>query len=497
MLLYCHFGNYMPDIFAHRGYSVNRIAYYMFLNLDGIFGIATRVASTVIILFVLFGSFLKATKGGDYFTDLAYSIFGKFRGGPAKIAIVGSSLFGMVSGSAIANVVSTGAFTIPLMKRVGYSPVFAAAVESVASTGGQIMPPIMGASAFLIMEILQISYLKVILAALIPAVLYYVALFVAVDLEAKKMGLVGLASDVLPNAKDILKKSWLILLAPLLLVTFLAVFQWSPMKAAFWAIVAIFAASCFNSETRMGVADILDALRNGAVNTLEASIICAVAGLIIGSFTLTGLGLKFSNILISMAGGNIIVLLLLTMIASLILGMGMPTVACYVVLAVLVAPALIKMNINPIAAHMFIFYFGIISNITPPVCVAAYAGAGIAKANPFATGFMASRLGIVGFIVPYMFVMGPALLFQGNPLAVMLSFGSALVGVTVLSMAFEGIFIERLNFLERFLLFAAAIVLLKVGFITDLIGGGLILSVLALHWLRYRYNRKGTQNNAA
>lgn len=489
MLAYCYLGNHMPDLIAHRGFRFERIFYYMYLTSDGIFGIALQVASTVIILFVLFGAFLRQSGGGDYFTDLAYGLFGRVRGGPAKIAIVGSGLFGMVSGSAIANVVSTGTFTIPLMKKVGYKAEYAAAVESVASTGGQLMPPIMGASAFLIMEILSVSYLKVILAALLPSVLYYFALFVAVDLEAKKLGLVGLPGDQLPSPLVTLKKSWLVMTAPLLLVYFLAVPQWSPMKAAFWAILALVIFSIFNKDTRMDYRKIQGALEQGATGAIEASVVCAAAGIIIGGFSLTGLGLKFSNILVSLSGGSLIVLLLLTMISSLILGMGMPAVACYVVLAVLVAPALIDMGVDPMAAHMFIFYFGIISNITPPVCVAAYAGAGIAQSDPFKTGFIASRLGIVGFIVPFMFVMGPSLLFQGSAISIILAAVSGLIGVWVLAVGLEGIFVEKLSVIERLLLIASALMLLKVGLITDALGYVLIAATLGFHVL-YKGRRR-------
>jgi len=481
MLIYCYFGNYMPDLIAHRGFRVERIFYYMYLTSDGIFGIALQVASTVIILFVIFGAFLRQSGGGDYFTNLAYGLFGRVRGGPAKISIVGSSLFGMVSGSAIANVVSTGTFTIPLMKRVGYKSEFAGAVESVASTGGQLMPPIMGASAFLIMEILSVSYTKVILAALLPSLLYYFALFVAVDLEAKKLGLLGLPGEQLPDPLATLKQCWLILAAPIMLVYFLAGPQWSPMKSAFWAIIAIVILSAFNKNTRMGAKKIRTALEEGATGAIEASIVCAAAGIIIGAFSLTGLGLKFSSILVSLAGDSVFILLILTMISSLVLGMGMPTVACYVVLAVLVAPALINMGVNPMAAHMFIFYFGIISNITPPVCVAAYAGAGIAQSDPFKTGFLAARLGIVGFIVPFMFVMGPALLFQGSAGSIFLAALSGLIGVGVLAMALEGVFIVKLSFIERALLLCSALILLKVGIVTDAIGYGVILVTLGFH----------------
>lgn len=494
MLAYCYLGQYLPAVIAHRGFSVERIASYLLLNGDGIFGVCMQVSATIIILFVIFGSFLKESQGGAYFTELAYGSFGRVRGGPAKVAVVGSCLFGMVSGSAIANVVSTGMFTIPLMKKTGYSAAYSGAVEAVASTGGQIMPPIMGASAFLIAEILGVGYLSVVAAALTPALLYYLAVFMMIDLQAVKLGIKGLPAADLPSVKKTVKEGGHVLLAPLVLLFLLIVVRWSAIYSAFWSIIALILLSCLRRNTRMNAKGILNALKGGATGALEVVAVCGVAGIIIGCFSLSGLGLKLASLLISLSGDNILVLLILTAVASLVLGMGLPAVACYAVLAVLVAPALTSMGIYPMAAHMFIFYFGIISNITPPVAVAAYAAAGISGANPFQTGFKAFTLGIVGFIVPFMFVFGPELLFHGEVLSIILALVTSTIGVISISMAMEGIMLSRLKLYERLALGAASLLLIDVGWISDMGGLGLIAVVAVL---QFNKRRKGLRINAA
>ncbi|MFH1758854.1 MAG: TRAP transporter fused permease subunit, partial [Pseudomonadota bacterium] len=413
-LFYAYFGRYAPGIIDHRGYTVSRIVSQMYLTTEGIYGLVLGVSATFIYLFVLFGSFLKVSGGGQLFIDLAYSLFGKVRGGPAKVAVVASGLFGTVSGSAAANVVGTGIFTIPLMKSIGYRPHFAGAVEAVASAGGQLMPPIMGAAAFIMSEILQISYIKICLHALLPALLYYFCAFIMVDLEAAKTGLKGVPPGELPRARQILRERGLLLLPIPVLIYFLAVEQVTPMKAAFWAIITTFgliaAHHVLNLRREMqtqsisprgflqaGVSLIREtsgAMEDAAKGTLIVATACATAGIVIGVTNLTGLGLKLSGILIDLSHGYLLALLVLTMIASIILGMGLPTTACYILLAVLAAPALIKMGVMPIAAHLFVFYFGIISAITPPVAGAAYAAAPIAGVGPMKIGFTACRLGI-------------------------------------------------------------------------------------------------------
>lgn len=483
MLIYCMVGPYLPVGIAHKGFTLKRIFSYMLLNGDGIFGVCMQVSSTIIILFVIFGAFLKETKGGDYFTELAYGAFGRVRGGPAKVAVVGSCLFGMVSGSAIANVVGTGMFTIPLMKKTGYNDTYAGAVEAVSSTGGQIMPPIMGASAFLIAEILGVGYLDVCKSALMPALLFYLAVFMMIDLQAVKLGIKGLPKEELPSIKKVLKDGGHVLLAPIILLFLLIVVKWSAIYSAFWSIVALIVLSSLKKTTRLNWRKVLTALKNGAAGATDVVAVCAVAGIIIGCFSLSGLGVKLASLLISLSHNNVLILLVLTALASLVLGMGLPAVACYAVLAVLVAPALTKMGIYPMAAHMFIFYFGIISNITPPVAVAAYAAAGISGASPMKTGYKAFQLGIVGFIVPFMFVYGPELLFYGTAGNIILAIITSIIGVISISMAMEGYMLTKLKFYERLALTAASILLINVGIKTDLIGVGLIAIVTVLQLL--------------
>ncbi|MBU1208496.1 MAG: TRAP transporter permease [Proteobacteria bacterium] len=497
-LLYAYFGRYAPGIIDHRGYTLSRIVSQMYLTTEGIYGLVLGVSATFIYLFVLFGSFLKVSGGGQMFIDLAYSLFGKVRGGPAKVAVVASGLFGTVSGSAAANVVGTGTFTIPLMKSIGYRPHFAGAVEAVASSGGQLMPPIMGAAAFIMSEILQIPYIKICLHALLPALLYYFCAFIMVDLEAAKTGLKGVPPGELPRARQILRERGLLLLPIPVLIYFLAVEQVTPMKAAFWAIITTFgliaAHHVLNLRREMqtqsisprgflqaGVSLIREtsgAMEDAAKGTLIVATACATAGIVIGVTNLTGLGLKLSGILVDLSHGNLLALLVLTMIASIILGMGLPTTACYILLAVLAAPALIKIGIIPIAAHLFVFYFGIISAITPPVAGAAYAAAPIAGVGPMKIGFTACRLGIAAFILPYMWVYGSALLLIGEPLKVALGVVTSVIGIAACACAIQGYLLRPVSMLERILLLMAALFLIKPGWITDGIGLALLIPVI-------------------
>lgn len=508
-LLYAYFGQNAPGLFAHRGYSLERIVSQMYLTTEGIYGLVLGVSATFIYLFVLFGCFLKVSGGGQLFIDLAYSLFGRVRGGPAKVAVVASSLFGTISGSAAANVVGTGTFTIPLMKSIGYRPHFAGAVEAVASSGGQLMPPIMGAAAFIMSEILNIPYIKICLHALLPALLYYFCAFMMVDLEAAKMGLKGMPAEELPQARKILQERGLLLLPIPVLIYFLAIEQVTPMKAAFWAIIAtliliafqnssiIFRekknANNFNQNLWNSVKKIFKetsgAMEDAARSSLIVVMACATAGIIIGVTNLTGLGLKLSGILIDLAGGSILALLILTMIASIILGMGLPTTACYILLAVLAAPALIKMGIIPIAAHLFVFYFGIISAITPPVAGAAYAASPIAGVEPMKIGFTACRLGITAFIVPYMWIYGPELLLIGQVENLGLVTVTSTVGVAAFACAIQGYALAPLNFFERGLLMMAALLLIKPGWFTDLIGVVILVPWFLIHFFHVRKTR--------
>ncbi len=511
-LLYAYFGQHAPGLFAHRGYPIARIVSQMYLTTEGIYGLVLGVSATFIFLFVLFGAFLKVSGGGQLFIDLAYGLFGRVRGGPAKVAVVASGLFGTVSGSAAANVVGTGTFTIPLMKSIGYRPHFAGAVEAVASSGGQLMPPIMGAAAFIMSEILQISYIRICLHALLPALLYYFCAFIMVDLEAAKTGLKGMAAEELPRVGRVLRERGLLLLPIPVLIYILAVVQATPMKAAFWAIITTFGLIVSQTflnlfreqEVRLsfGQAGVsllrqtTTAMREGAVGTLIVASACATAGVVIGVTNLTGLGLKLSGILIDLSHGYLLALLVLTMIASIILGMGLPTTACYILLAVLGAPALIKMGVIPIAAHLFVFYFGIISAITPPVAGAAYAASPIAGEGPMKIGFTACRLGIAAFILPYMWVYGPALLLIGDPLKVTLGMITSIIGIAACACGVQGYFLRPLGLFERALLFAAALFLIKPGWITDGIGLALLIPVVIHQVFSSRRERKSILSQA-
>jgi TRAP transporter 4TM/12TM fusion protein len=487
-LLYDFFGEYIPGAAGHGGQDFSRIVGTISLFSEGIFGMPLGVISTFVVMFIIFGAFLLESGTGQFFIDLAFAFFGRIRGGPAKVAVVASGLFGTISGSVIANIVGTGTFTIPLMKRSGYRPIYAASVEAVASSGGQLMPPVMGASAFIIAEILGIPYIKVCLAALVPAIIYYVAVFIAVDLEAARWGLKGLPAKELPNIRQLLKEKGHLSVPILVLIYFLA-FAWvSPQRAAFWAIVSTVGVSYLRKSTRMSLKSILGAMEKGARGILEIAVVCAIAGVVIGSFTLTGLGLKLSTILIDIAGGNLILLLFLSMVASLILGMGLPTVACYLILAVLVAPAMIKMGVLPLAAHLFVFYFGIIAAITPPVALGAYVAAGIAGSPPFRTGWVSCRLALVAFILPYMFVYEPNLILRGeiSPAGAIQACITGIIGSAALASALQGYVFRPLRMVFRLMLGAAAFCLIKPGTITDIVGGLLVAFILIVEFTAWR-----------
>jgi TRAP transporter 4TM/12TM fusion protein len=468
-LLYAYLGPYLPPFIAHKGYDFQRIAAHMYTTLEGIFGVPIGVSATFVILFVIFGAFLEATKTGDFFINLANSIAGKAAGGPAKVAVISSGFFGTISGSAVANVVGTGTYTIPLMKRTGYQPHFAGAVEAVASSGGQLMPPVMGAAAFVISEMTGISYLRICVAALIPAILYYTGLFTAVHLEAKRVGLRGLTDEEVPRLVQTLKSQGYLAISALVLVYFLAVKLTSPSYAAFWGIITAILLSFVKKETRLGLRGFLRALEAGAKGALSVVAACAAAGIVVGVVTLTGLGLKFSGMVLSLSHGNIYLTLFFTMIASLVLGMGLPTTAAYIICAILAVPALKNLGVNVLAAHLFVFYFSIISAITPPVALAAYAGAGIAKSDPMKTGWTACRIGLAAFIIPYIFVFNPSLLMQGKAFEILWVTFTAFIGTSLLACSTIGWFLTHLKIWERVLVFISAILLIEPRPSTDIL----------------------------
>lgn len=417
--------------------SYRKFVDFVFMRTEGIFGIPIYVASTYILLFILFGAILLRSGAGRFFIDLAVSLTGHRIGGPAKASVVASSCLGTVSGSAVANVVTTGPFTIPLMKQLGYRPRFAGAVEACASSGGQITPPIMGAAAFLVAEFLHISYLWVIVAAIIPTALYFTTVYFMVHLEAEKHGIGRIDRDQLPRFREVLARGWHLLLALGVLLGLLFA-GYTPMLAAFWSIVALVGLSFLRRDTAMTAVDLFAALETGVRNTVPVTIACACAGIIIGSIFTSGLGLKFTYSVIDLAGGSLPVLLLLTAVGAIILGMGMTTTAVYITVAALVVPALIEIGVVPIAAHFFALYFGVVSSITPPVALASFAAAAVAGAPPMATAVESARIGIAKYLVPFAFVYNPSLVLEGPVWMTAVSLPLALAGVWSLSLALEG-----------------------------------------------------------
>lgn len=481
-LLYALFGNYLPGLLRHTGIPIETIIDQLYLTTEGIFGIPIGVSSTYVILFVIFGAFLEESGTGQFFTDFANSLVGGAKGGPGKISVVSSSLFGTISGSAVANVMVDGWLTIPLMKRAGFKNDFAAAVEATASTGGQIMPPVMGAAAFVMAEYTGISYLQICIHAAIPALLYYFALFMAIHFEANRAGLLGVPKEERPILRSVmLTKGHLFV--PLAVIVYFMIAGYTPMYACIYATLSVFVVALLRAETRMGPKKILKALEFGAKNMLPVAAACACAGVIIGVINLTGLGLKFTSLVLSIAGNSLIPALIFTMFAGIVLGMGLPTTAAYIVQAALLIPALIKLGVPTIAAHMFVFYFAIISAITPPVAMAVYAAAGIAGSNLWRTGLEAMRIGATGFIIPFMFVYGPSLLMIGSTTTIVTTIISSCIGVVALSAGLMGWFLKKATWLERLLLVAGALLLIKPGLYTDAIG--LVLLVIVILMQKY------------
>jgi len=397
-------------------------------------------------------------------------VAGRSPGGPGKVAIVASGLLGTISGSAVANVATTGAFTIPLMKSVGYRPAFAGAVEAVASTGGQIMPPVMGAAAFVMAEFLGLKYSQIMLAAILPAVLYYIAVFVVVHFEALKTGLLGLPKDQLPDMKTLLRTRGH-LITPLVVIIYLLMKGRTPLYAAFYGIIIAVVVSWIRPDTRLTFSGLINALEGGARGAVSTGIACAVVGNIVGITSLTGLGLVVGDNIITLAGGNIFMTFMLAMIVSIILGMGLPTTACYIVAATIAGPALIKLGVEPLQAHMFVFYFACLSNLTPPVALAAYTGAGIAGANPATVGWLAFRMALAGFIIPYIFVYNPQLLLMGGSnLEIIQACITSIIGVVGLAGFVQAYFMGNLNMVQRVILLVGALSLMIPGLITDIIG---------------------------
>ncbi|RBW67498.1 TRAP transporter permease [Bacillus taeanensis] len=496
-LLYAHFGAYMPGFLQHRGIGIDRIIRSMFFTTEGILGTPLKVSAEFIFLFLLFGSFLVKTGIGQYFNDLAITIAGRSVGGPAKVAIFSSALQGTISGSSVANVVTSGSFTIPMMKKLGYRKEFAGAVEAAASTGGQIMPPIMGAAAFIMVEFIGgISYWDIAKAAAIPALLYFTGIWIMTHFQAKKIGLRGLSKDEMPNRKEVLKKIYL--LTPLLLVIFLLMSGYSVTRSALLAILASVLISAIHKETRMSPKDIVEALINGARTALSVAAATAAAGIIVGVVTVTGLGLKLANGLVDLSSGILLLTLFFTMIASLILGMGSPTTANYVITSTIAAPALILLNVPELSAHMFVFYFGIVADITPPVALAAFAAAGVSGGDPLRTGVNSARLAIAAFIIPYIFVLSPELMMIDTTWSQTLwVIFTSLAGMIAIGAGMIGHWIRNMYWFERILAFGAGLLLIYPEGASDMIGLGLFIALLVLQYTIKKENKNQLQRQTS
>lgn len=487
-LAYAFWGDRFTGVLGHAPLSAKRILEQISITSEGIFGSSLGISATYVVIFIILAGFLETTGAGQFFIDIASSATGTKRGGPAKIAVVGSCLFGSISGSSVANVVSTGTFTIPLSKSVGYPSYFAGAVEAVASTGGQLMPPVMAAVAFIMADNLSVPYISICGAALIPAVLYYWSLFSMVDAKAVKLGIAGLKKEQLPQGREVLKNGWFLAL-PFLVLIALMMMNYTPMKAGFYAIVSLLVILLIFDRKKLNWANITNALENGAKGVISVSVTSACAGIIVGVIMITGLGLKFTSIITTVSNGNLLIALILSAVVAIILGMGLPTVPAYIVMSSLVAPALIKMGVAPMAAHMFVLYFAVLSCITPPVAIASYAAAAIADANAIKVGFESVRLAVVAYIIPFVFVYNPVLLFDGKPIDIFLSFATAVLGCMALTWAIEGVVEGKIPWWARIVSLLAAAFLVWPEHLSDVFG----VVIFAVLYYFYRYKVKKRQ----
>ena len=478
-ILYALYGPYMPDLLAHKGYSLERISTTLWLTLEGVFGVPIYVAATFVFIFVLFGAFLQVSGGGNFFIDMAYALTGRFSGGPAKTSVIASGFMGSVSGSAVGNVVATGSFTIPMMKKVGYRPHVAGAIEAAASTGGQLMPPIMGAGAFLMAEFTNTSYLTIIKVAFIPAVMYYLTVLLFVHFEAQKQGLAGQPKESLPRVWTVVREG-LHFIIPVIILVYTLVANYSPMKAGFVAVVSTWAAAFIRAKSRMGLRSTLRALELGAKNAIMVSVACAAAGIIVGMVTLTGMGLKFSGFVLELSFGIEVLAILLIGAASLVLGMGLPVTASYIVLATLAGPALLDMGVPLLVTHMIVFWYSQDANVTPPVSLASFAGAGVAGANPMQTAFVSWKLAKGLYIIPIVMAYRPLLgMGEGYDLMhwqVVLTMVATCGGLVAFAAALERFFLRRATWFETGLFVLAAAGLFWPTWWTD-VGGWLVLAL--------------------
>lgn len=486
---YLAVGTHLPVYLAHTGFTFEQIINFIFFSTDGIMGPALAVSATIIVVFIIFGSFVQVSGTGPFFMDIGMSLFGKYRGGAAKASVMADTLFGMITGSQVANVAAVGTFTIPLMKKAGYKPVVAAAIEAVGSTGAMIMPPVMGAAAFIIPEFVGGTYLDVVKAAIIPALLFYAALCMVVELQAAKLGLKGIPRSELPRITTVFKEKGHMMIPIAVLIYFLVIRASSASRAAFWAIVACILISQIRSNTRMGVKHIVTALEKGAKGALIVAICCASAGIITGIISMSALGERFSDIIITLAAGNMVLLLGFTMIASLILGLPLPPVTCYLILAVLAAPALIKAGINPMAAHLFIFFFGTLGNISPPVAPTSFTAAGIANTDPIKTTNLAFIFSLPGWLVPYLFVYSNEILLMGPPGMILLRVVTSFIAISCMAISFQGYLFQGLRWITRIGFLMTGLILIYPHWASDLIGYALLLVIVSLHVIAMRAAR--------
>lgn len=490
-----YLGPYLGDLLGHKGLTVTRIIEYNYLTMEGIFGTVVGVFATYVMPFLIFGAFLEKSGGGDFFIDLAKSVAGHIPGGPALIAVLSSAVFGSISGSPIANVVATGSFTIPMMKKVGYKPEFAGAVEAAASTGGQFLPPIMGAGAFILASMTQTPYGKVCMMALVPALLYYLSLTTMVYFRAKRRGLEGLKREELPRFSEVIRKGWYYIFV-LVVAIVVIVMGYAPEAVAFWATIFVIACSMFRQETRFTLEKFADAFDAAAKSSLTVGSTAATLGLIMGGITLAGLGVKFSKMLIMLSGGDLLLNIFMILLVALVIGMGLPTTASYIVMAILAAPSLITLGVPTVQAHLLVFWLAMTSNVTPPVCVTAFAAASIAEAHPMKTGFFACGLAALLYIMPFTFVYRPELMLIGEPLQIAYDICLYVIAVIALAGAIQGWLLQNLAAVERGMYSIAAILMMWPDTVADTIGLVFFLALLTRQYLLKQKNAGGNSKHS-
>ncbi|GHV37227.1 C4-dicarboxylate ABC transporter [Synergistales bacterium] len=480
-LLYAWLGRYIPGVLSHRGYSIQRIIYQMYLTTEGIYGMPIGIASTYLVLFIVFSSMLEKSGLGTLFNDVAMAWGGRHAGGPAKVAVIGSALVGMISGSAATNVATSGAFTIPLMKKVGYKAYFAGAVEAAASTGGQIMPPIMGTGAFIMAEFLGIPYIRIATVAIIPAALYFAAVYFQVDIRARKLGLIGLPEDQIPKVWSTLK-SYGHMFIPIVVLVWLLMEQFTPLYAAFYSLLVTWGLSFVRKDTKLGLSKLLPMAVSSARSCISLSVAMASAGFIVAVLSMTGIGIILADNIVVLSHGYLFVTLVLCMVVAIILGMGLPTSACYIIAASIAIPILREMKVPALQAHMFVFYYSCLSTVTPPVALASYVAAGLSGSSTNEVGWAAFKLALAGFIVPFFFIYSPAILLESDSsLFIAWACATGLLGTALLSVSVEGYLYFPISAILRIIFFIAALLLIAPGVATD--AAGFVLSGLCFAYI--------------